>query len=888
VIRFRPLALLGLGLLCAHAAGCSRPRPRTNVLLISIDTLRADHVGAYGFARPTTPNIDAVAREGVVFENVHTPVPMTLPAHVSMLTGTLPPTHGLRDNLLNKLPDASLTLAEILKAKGYTTGAVVSSFVLDRRFGTSQGFDSYDDQFQAVHKVGDLNERKGDETARVAVQWLESHKARPFFLFVHFYDPHDPYDPPEPFASKWKEHPYEGEVAFADHCVGEVLSKLRELGLWKETLVVVTGDHGEMLGEHGELNHGFFIYEGALRVPLVVRVPRAAPRQVELPVSLVDIAPTVVSLAGIPVPEGIQGIDLSPWLAGRGSGGSGRPLYAETVTPTRYYGTSSLLGVIVDGWKYIETTRPELYDLRSDPAEAVNLLDHEPARAASMGRTLVMILAAAGRAPGPAPESAALDEASRQRLAALGYVGHGGETSSLGFDRSKEDPKDLIAFFRKDQRLNKLVEEKKYPEARALCDEMLRERPGFADCHLQMSKIALAEGQPDAAFAAARKAVAVGPKNAKAQAHLASLLRERGDLDGAIAHYRLALEAEPESPDTRMALGRALADKGQVDEAARLVGAASSALPESASASTQLGFVLAKQGKLEEAVAAYHRALALDPGSAETHAYLGAALASLSRWDEAIAHFEQSLAARPDNAELHDRLGVALREKGRHEDALAQFREAVRLAPGLAVAHYDLGRSLKQQGRVDEAVREYRKALSLNPQLAGAHNSLGSILGSQGRMKEAAAEFREALRVEPGDAEAQNNLGLALRALGERDEALVHFREALRLRSDWPAPMNEIAWILATHPDARVRNPSEAVRLAEAAAEKTSRRQPVVLDTLAAAYASAGQFDRAAATAEEAAALAASAGPAGLAADIGKRLELYRQRKAFREPGRAS
>jgi tetratricopeptide (TPR) repeat protein len=856
-----------------------------NVLLISIDTLRADHVGAYGFPRPTTPNIDVVAREGVVFRDVHTPVPMTLPAHVSMLTGTLPPTHGLRDNLRNKLPDASLTLAEMLKPRGFTTGAVVSSFVLDHRFGTSQGFDSYDDQFQAVHKIGDLNERKGDETARVAAHWLESHKERPFFLFVHFYDPHDPYDPPEPFASRWRENPYEGEVAFADHCVGQVLEKLRQLGLYDDTLVVVTADHGEMLGEHGELNHGFFIYEGALRVPLIVRVPWArVPRQIDLPVSLIDIAPTIVSLVGAPVPREVQGQDLSPWLAGRGSGGGGRPLYAETVTPTRYYGTSSLLGVIVYGWKYIETSRPELYDLRSDPAEASNLLEREPKRAETLGRTLVTILAAAGRAPFPAPESAALDEASRQRLAALGYLGHGGE-SALGFDRSREDPKDLIAFFRKDQRLNKLVEEKKYPQARALCDEMLRQRPGFADCHLQMSKIALAEGQPEAALTAARKAVAVGPKNAKAQAHLAGLLKERGDVEGAIAHSRQALEIEPDSPDARVLLGRALADKGQVEEAAKLLAAASAARPESAAAATQLGFVLARQGKLEEAVASYRRALALDPGSAEVHAYLGAALASLARWDEAIAHFEQSLAARPDNAELHDRLGVALREKGRSEEALAHFREAVRLAPGLAVAHFDLGRALKQTGRIDEAVREYRRALELNPRLAAAHNSLGSVLGSQGRMKEAAAQFREALRVEPSDAEAQNNLGLALRALGDREEALPHFQEALRLRPDWPAPMNEIAWILATDPDDRVRKPGEAVRLAEGAAEKTARRQPVILDTLAAAYAAAGDFDRAAATAQEATTLAASSGSGALAGEVGKRLELYRRRKPFREPG---
>src|SRR5262249_26822526 len=342
-----------------------------------------------------------------------------------------------------------------------------------------------------------------------------------------FYDPHDPYEPPEPFASRWKEHPYEGEVAFADSCVGQVLEKLRQLGLYDRTLIVIAGDHGEMLGEHGELNHGFFIYEGALRVPLVIRVPhaRAAARQVDLPVSLIDVAPTIVSLVGGEIPKEVQGMDLSPWIAGQEAGARGRAIYAETVTPTHYYGASSLLGVIVDGWKYIETTRPELYDLRSDPAEATNLLEREPKRADAMGQTLVAILAAAGRAPGPAPESAALDEESRQRLAALGYLGRGGSSSSRGFDRTKEDAKDLVAFFRKDQRLNKLVEDKKYPEARALCDEMLRQRPGFADCHLQMSKIAAAEGNRDAALTAARKAVAVGPKNARAHLQLAALLK---------------------------------------------------------------------------------------------------------------------------------------------------------------------------------------------------------------------------------------------------------------------------------------------------------------------------------------------------------------------------
>jgi len=434
------------------------------------------------------------------------------------------------------------------------------------------------------------------------------------------------------------------------------------------------------------------------------------------------------------MPKEVQGLDLSPWVTGRGTAGGGRPLYAETVTPTHYYGASSLLGVIADGWKYIETARPELYDLRSDPAEAVNLLAREPARADAMGRTLVSILAAAGRAPGPAPEAAALDEAARQRLAALGYLSHGRDASAHGFDRSKEDAKDLIAFFRKDQRLNKLVDDKKYPEARALCEEMLLERPGFADCHLQMSKIAASEGNLDAALTAAKKAVEVSPKNDKAHLQLAALLKDRGDLDGAVTNLRQALALEPDAFEARLLLG----------------------------------FVLARQGQLDEAIASYRRALVLDPGSAEAHAYLGSALATQGHWDEAIEHFEAALKATPENAELHDRLGMALREKGRSDEALAHFREAVRLDPALAMAHYNLARALKQQGTLDEAVLHYRRALAIDPRLAAAHNGLGSTLGSQGRLSEAIREFREALRVQPDYKEARRNLQLALRMMDER------------------------------------------------------------------------------------------------------------------------
>jgi arylsulfatase A-like enzyme/Flp pilus assembly protein TadD len=728
------LGLLGLTGGLVSSCGPRRP-PIRNVLLVSIDTLRADHVSSYGFPRPTTPHIDAVAREGVLFKNAYSPVPITLPAHCSMLTGTLPPAHGVRDNLHKRLPDTSVTLAELLKPRGFATAAIVSSFVLDRRFNLSQGFGSYDDRFQAVHKIGDLSERKGDETTRVATQWLAAHGSEPFFLFVHYYDPHDDYEPPEPFASRWADDAYSGEVAFADHCVGEVLDKLKQLRLYDSTLIVITGDHGEMLGEHGELNHGFFIYESALKVPLVIRVPRATTpsRQVDPPVSLIDIVPTVAALVGAPTPKQVQGVDLSPWLVGGSVDGAGRPLFAETVTPTRYYGASSLLGVIVDGWKYIETTRPELYNLRRDPGETANLLQAEPARAESLGRLLKVVLTTAQKTAAGS-EAAGLDEDARHRLEALGYLNRGAGGPEVVFDRSKEDPKDLIEFFRSDRELSQLVEDKRYAEARLLCNQMLRQRPGFADCHLQMSRIAAAEGDLTTAFTAASKAVELSPGSEPARLQLASLLQGRGDLDGAIAQYQKALDSQPDSVEGRI----------------------------------RLGLALARKGRLAEAVESYRRALALVPDSAEAHAYLGSALASQGKLDEAIVHFEQALRAKPDHAELHDWLGVALREKGRAEEALVHFQEAVRLAPGLAVAHFNLGRALKQQGKLDEAVRHYRRAIAIDPRLAAAHNSLGSVLGSQGRLAEAVREFREAIRLQPDYDEARNNLDLALRMMRER------------------------------------------------------------------------------------------------------------------------
>lgn len=878
------MAALGLSVGSSSSCGFRKAGAR-NVLLISIDTLRADHLGAYGFPGGTTPHLDALAAQGVLFENVVSPVPMTLAAHSSMLTGTIPPVHGVHDNLFGRLPDSSVTLATMLKERGWRTGAIVSSFVLDARFGLGQGFDTYDDRLETSKKAVERNERKGDVTAGLARAWLEAHKKEPFFLFVHFYDPHEDYEPPEPFASRFKGDAYAGEVAFADASVGQVFGKLEELGLLESTMVVVAGDHGEMLGEHGELTHHFFVYQGAVQVPLIFRVPGLRdPRRVSRLVGLVDVLPTICGVLGIPLKGPVAGEDLSPWLRGDTPPPRERGLYVESFAPRRYYGASPLFGLVTEDWKYIETTRPELYHLKTDPGETVNVLEKQRPRVEAFRAELRRILEGQARKKGPE----AIDEEARQRLQSLGYLGRGRGDVDYDFGTGGEDPKDLIGFYRSDQALAALVEAEKWDEARALCDRMLKERPAFVDGHLQRAEIAFAQKDLGAARDHYAKAVALDASSERAHLGLAKVLRAGGRPDEAIGHLQRALELRPGHVEARTELAALLNERGRFDEAATLLKEATAGKALSSGSATQLGRALASQGKLDEAIDQFRRALGLDPDSAEAHSYLGSALARRGSLDEAIAEFEAALRSKPDLAQVHEWLGVALKDQGKPGEAGTHLEEAIRLNPRRAETHVQLGLVKKQLGKPYEAAAEYRRAIALDKHLATAHNNLGSVLGAQGRLPEAVRAFREALRVAPDNDEAHNNLGLALRMMGERDEALSHFRAALRLRPDWPAPMSEIAWILATHPDPRLRNPAEAVRLAERAAERTRAEQPVILDALAVAYAAAGDFERAATTAERAEALAAAAHADGLALEIRMRANLFRNRKPFVEAARAA
>lgn len=529
---------------CGDGTGAIR-----RVVLVSIDTCRADHLSCYGFEKETTPHIDSIAAGGILFENAISPVPITLPAHSSMLTGKIPPVHGVHDNSHYVLSDEKTTLAEILKENGFATGGFVSAFVLDRRFGIAQGFDTYQDKFVKTIHSEFGTERRGDETTKFALKWIDEQKEEKFFLFLHYYDPHIRYEPPEPFASTYRRDPYSGEIAFTDHCIGRLVRKLKEAGLYDSTLLIIAGDHGEMRGEHGEEEHSYFIYEGAIKVPLIVKIPgRTQAVRISDAVGLVDIVPTVCGLLGIDGPEELQGVDLGSLIAGRTAPEKARFIFSESLFPTQV-GANTLLGVSSTGWKYIQTTRPELYNLSDDPEEENNLFETRPERAGPVARVYrdaleKMLQAQTSGAGGGRVET---DQETLDRLASLGYTGSAVDAGGLTFDQSRPDPKDLIALHCDLQEVQALKFENKRRQARTILNRLAAGEPHFKVLNL-LGEMAHEEGRPTEAIDFYKRALELNSEDYFANTNMGTILAMQGRYADALPYLEKALEIRPHNP----------------------------------------------------------------------------------------------------------------------------------------------------------------------------------------------------------------------------------------------------------------------------------------------------------------------------------------------------
>jgi arylsulfatase A-like enzyme/Flp pilus assembly protein TadD len=664
------LGLVPLLVVAALAAWWVLPRrvevrrePGLSVLLVTIDTLRADALGCYGRAGARTPWIDRLAKAGIRFTEAHAQNVVTLPSHTNILSGLYPYQHGVRDNAGYRLPDNVDTLATILKRAGYRTGAFVSAFTLDSRFGLDRGFDVYDDRYGDPDERAFLvQERPGRETVAAALAWLRSGDG-PSFAFVHLYEPHFPYAPPEPFASLYRGEPYHGEVAAADAALEPLLRPLLEAGRDGHTLVVLTADHGESLGEHGEQSHGVFAYEATLHVPLLVFAPRLlAPRVVSSPVRHVDILPTVLDALALPAPAGLPGRSLLSIAAGDGNGGESPPSYFEALSTAANRGWAPLYGILRYPLKYIDLPIPELYDLATDPREERNLAASRPEDLERL-RERLLSMRAGDHGLQPGEESAEV----RERLRALGYVT--APTSALKERYTEDDdPKRLIAL----------------------------------DAAIDEVTARYGRGDLDGAIALCRELVAKRPMPVSL-GHLSFLLREKGDLAGAIEAGRRAVAINPRDAVTAALLGGTLNDAGRPRETIALLQPYAEQAEPDLDVLMAYGSALGQLGRDREALTVFDRAKQVDATHPLIFVNIGTIHLMKREFPEARDAFEAALRLDPKIARAYNGLGVVAARTGHPDDAIASWKHAVELSPREWDTLYNLGLVLRQQGRAREA-----------------------------------------------------------------------------------------------------------------------------------------------------------------------------------------
>jgi choline-sulfatase len=680
-----------------------------SVVLITLDTTRADRLGSYGFSTAATPHLDRLSASGVRFERAVSPAPLTLPAHASLMTARNPYSHGVRNNGHFSLPEDVPTLAAQFDAAGYDTAGFVSSFVLDRQFGLARGFAHYDDTLDpapsSAAAASEL-ERRGDRTVQTAIAWLEARAARhreavsaasstrsgrpiggrPYFLWVHLYDPHEPYAAPDPFAARFPGQPYDAELAFVDASMGELLAAIERIETGGRPLVVVTADHGESLGDHGERAHGLFVYEAAIRVPLIVSWPgNLTPRVVTTPVRLIDIAPTVLSLAGLPAPPGIDGRDVSVLARTGAEPAAGASAYAETYFPEFFMGWSPLRAIDDGRWKYIDSPEPELYDLEIDPGETRNRVAAEPGTARALRRQLEETVRGA-------LQSAAMPTSAetQRKLAALGYVST--PTARHAGAGPAPVPARMVGVFERLASGNRALADGRADEAVRIARAALDQDGGNAFAYLLVGRGLLATGAAADAIAAFGAYLARVPTSADAHHWLALAHLRQGNRARALAEEEAAVAIDPRHAAAIALRAGLLFSSGRREEGVAALATAVSAQPSNLTLRTDYADLLADAGRMSDAEAQYRRVLDLRADDLRARAGLGTLLAKLGRLEPAIAELTRVLAAEPGHEEARIERAAAYARAGRAADSRADLEHLT--GPGVRP---DIRRSARRE-----------------------------------------------------------------------------------------------------------------------------------------------------------------------------------------------
>ncbi len=663
----------------APASRAAKP----NVILITIDTLRADHVGCYGSPNVKTPTLDSLARDGVVFERAISQVPLTWPSHAVILTGTYPFQNGAQDFTRPSLDPQFRSVAQAFQKAGYATGAVVSSFVLDRSLGLSRGFDYYDDAFSEPkfqkRDSGGVVARSAAESVPHAIAWLEKTHRRPFFLWLHLYDPHRPYDPPEPYRTEYSGHLYDGEIAYADHELNTLISWLKQNHLYDSSLIVTLSDHGESLGEHGETEHGFFIYNATVHVPLIVKPPAgrgmATGRRSET-VETTAVAPTLLQFAGIDDP--IQQQFQTPALfavTGFTPTSAKEPAYSETTYPFSLFGWSPLHGLENERYHFIDAPTPELYNLEGDPEETKNIAKDEPAIVAVMREKMQTLLA---RRPFQEPKSGPghLSSDAQQKLRALGYFGYRAPVSPEALKHGLADPKDKLWEYIAIMKSEEAFQEKRESDGEALLLQIQEKDPSVSIVPFLLGELAL----------------------------------RHENWDRAAEQLQRCLELNPDFDSAMTALARALAPIGRTEEAKAWLKKALDINQQNYAAWYLMG--LFEQG--DASLADYEKTIAIQPNFMPAQRDLGLALIQRKDFAQAAIHLEKAIALGSDEARIHNYLGLCYGSTQRPAQAVKEHQRAIKLDPNLAEAHLNLGLDYERLGKRQAAQAEFDEVCRLS------------------------------------------------------------------------------------------------------------------------------------------------------------------------------
>ena len=686
-----------------------------NIIIFTIDTLRADHLECYGYENIQTPNINRLAREGILFEYNIAQAPLTLPSHASILTGTYPLFHGVRDNGGFYLEQNHITIAETLKGLGFTTGAFVAAFVLDSRWGLDQGFDYYFDNFDlSKYKTISLDsvQRRGDEVLAEAYKWLEKNQQEKFFAWIHLYDPHTPYDPPEPYKDQYSDRQYrlyDGEIAYVDQLMGEFREFMEEKDLLDKTVIVFTSDHGESLGEHKESAHGFFIYDAAVRVPLIIRFPenKLGSKVIESQVKSIDIMPTVLNLLGEPIPESIQGESFLPLILGKEE--KERPsAYSETYWPRYHYGWSELKSLRKGRFKFIDAPRPELYDVLEDPGEIDNIVNREATLGHEMKRELESLIErySAEGIEDAGPKK--IDNDSLVKLQALGYIGSF-HASSKEEGGKLADPKDKIELYNEIKLAQFLVTEEKMEEAERKIKDVLNKDESVLEARYILGNIYLKQKKYDEAIEEYKKSLAVDPDYYDAIFGLARAYKRAENYDEAIVGFERMISIDSRDTKSYWHLADIYLEKKEYDKALEYM----------------------------------KTCVEIDPEAPVFHNKLGAVYIKKEMYDLAEKEVKTALSFKRSVplTNAHFNLGLIHEARGGYDLAIMEYRKEQEISPHNFKPDFNLGLLYSKAKEIDKAIEEFQSCIEKNEEFAGAYCFLAKAYMDSGKDLKKAEEL---------------------------------------------------------------------------------------------------------------------------------------------------